>query len=123
MMNFLGQNNSISLFYSIDFFQKFFRFQTILEKYIPKLRKLWQTLIETHSNKQNDNNNIRILKKCEIYGELFGGKYPDFELAADIEPVQVEILYCPYIEFYVFDLALSFSNIPRDYMNWDEAMV
>lgn len=41
-----------------------------------------------------------------LYGELFGGAYPDVESSGHVQPVQVGVSYSPRIEFMLFDICL-----------------
>ena len=69
------------------------------------------------------------LKTLFLYGELFGGAPSNvkFESAKQnnnnideidsqnqrMEAVQGEILYCPYLEFYAFDIAYQTDTVKR----------
>jgi Rnl2 family RNA ligase len=44
-----------------------------------------------------------------IYGELFGGRYNGHARVYK-NPVQKEVLYCPEIEFYVFDVCVNIGG-------------
>eukprot|EP00727_Mastigamoeba_balamuthi_P006713 m51a1_g2662 hypothetical protein (358) ;mRNA; r:651177-652404 len=62
------------------------------------------------------------LRRVSVYGELFGGAYRAGELTDDevARLVQTEILYCPRVEFYAFDLAVSRGH-DRAYFDFQRA--
>ncbi|MGH2507809.1 MAG: RNA ligase family protein, partial [Ktedonobacteraceae bacterium] len=58
------------------------------------------------------------------YGELFGGAYPhpNVPALADFEPIQTGIYYTPDLAFCIFDLAISGSQLPYRYLDYDQAI-
>ena len=49
------------------------------------------------------------LKSVQIYGELFGGLFPN-KKPSDSKAIQSGIHYCPHHDFYAFDVLLGFEN-------------
>ncbi|EFC37142.1 RNA ligase [Naegleria gruberi] len=49
------------------------------------------------------------LKSVQIYGELFGGLFPN-KKPSDAKAIQSGIHYCPHHDFYAFDVLLGFEN-------------
>lgn len=50
---------------------------------------------------------------CEyiiLFGELFGGIYPECHLAPRRVPVQSGVCYCPQIEFMIFDICIKLAQ-------------
>ena len=58
-----------------------------------------------------------------MYGELFCGIYPHEEVNdTGYQPVQKGVYYCPWIDFYAFDILIH-DNQPKPYwMNYLHAM-
>ena len=49
------------------------------------------------------------LKTVQIYGELFGGSFPN-KKPTDAKAIQKGIHYCPHHDFYAFDVLMSFES-------------
>ncbi len=47
-------------------------------------------------------NKINMCKQVTVFGEIFGGSYPEHKQTR--KPVQKEILYCPNVSFGAFDI-------------------
>ncbi len=73
----------------------------IIEKYKPHVLELFQFL-KPKSN-------------LIVYGEIFGSSYPPYPSTR--KPVQKEVLYCPNIEFVVFDIKLDGKYLPIEQTN------
>jgi Rnl2 family RNA ligase len=44
-----------------------------------------------------------------LFGELFGGAYPDCQTTPPRAPVQTGVWYCPHLEFMLFDICINES--------------
>ena len=89
----------------------FFGYKKVFDKYVPNILSLFKDIL--------DSNRFYDLDTVNVYGELFGGKYPDVETPQGIEPVQSEILYCPDLEFYAFDIAIVTLDAIKIYLDYD----
>ena len=49
------------------------------------------------------------LKSVQIYGELFGGSFPN-KKPSDAKAIQNGIHYCPHHDFYAFDVLMTFES-------------
>ncbi len=83
--------------------ENFFNFKSILEETEPKILSIVNKIKNKYTN------TIIII----IYGELFGGIYPDIKTG--FKPVQKGIYYSPNIHFSAFDIYLvTTANIVDD---------
>eukprot|EP00479_Gromia_sphaerica_P013976 TRINITY_DN8075_c0_g1_i1.p1 TRINITY_DN8075_c0_g1~~TRINITY_DN8075_c0_g1_i1.p1 ORF type:complete len:90 (-),score=10.04 TRINITY_DN8075_c0_g1_i1:42-311(-) len=82
------------------------RYQSILDKHSDSVIAAFKD-VERYSRDQ--------VLQIQMYGELFGGGYPheDVEPVDGVELIQDEILYCPGLEFYAFDIAVG-KNSKKD---------
>jgi Rnl2 family RNA ligase len=82
--------------------EKFYNYEELLERYQSKVFSLFETLHNAFPN----------IQTLSVFGEMFGGKYPhpDVKNKANSMVIQKGVYYCPYHEFYAFDLYLSTEN-------------
>lgn len=58
----------------------------------------------------------------QIFGEIIGGIYPKENVEdLGITPVQKGIYYCPWTDFYAFDICII-SEKEKKWFNYEEAM-
>jgi len=76
----------------IDNLSSFFRSDTMVANYEPKIIQLY--------------NYLRVLGVVEnemiVYGELFGGAFPNFK--STVKRINKGVYYAPNLEYYVFDI-------------------
>eukprot|EP01097_Dermamoeba_algensis_P005369 TRINITY_DN3415_c0_g1_i1.p1 TRINITY_DN3415_c0_g1~~TRINITY_DN3415_c0_g1_i1.p1 ORF type:complete len:404 (+),score=105.63 TRINITY_DN3415_c0_g1_i1:90-1301(+) len=84
---------------------KFFNFQSVFRKYEDSCKRLFKRVRELRPD--------RSIKKILIFGELFGGYYPD-QSVSDSVCIQKEILYCPHNDFIIFDIHDGTSFLDHD---------
>lgn len=90
----------------------FFGFQQVVSEIEDRMLSLFEALsLELKAD------------KYIVYGELFGGKYPHPEVAADpdVEAIQTGIYYAPTIGFCAFDIAFEIGG-QKHYLDYDKAM-
>jgi Rnl2 family RNA ligase len=77
----------------------FFGYKKLVNDIAPKVQQIFDIVKEKYID----------VKDLYVFGELFGGKYPhpDVEPVPNALPVQTGIWYCPDINFYVFDMAIT----------------
>lgn len=97
--------------------EKFYSYQTILDKYNYNVIKLFEKtakLIKTKYNKE--------IIQIQLYGELYGGSYPGLDTKYGSKIVQKGIYYSDSNEFAAFDLkywtTLDNKEKPQ-YLDWD----
>jgi len=92
--------------------EKFYDYEELLEGYTPKAISLLSIVQECFPN----------LKTLVVFGEMFGGKYPhpDVKNSNKTMLIQKGVHYCPFHEFYSFDLYLTTEETGR-YLTVDEA--
>ena len=101
--------------------ENFYNWQNILNKYKSNVIKLFGLVKE----KLDIDSNIKIVQ-IQLYGELFGGYYPNVDKINGNKPIQKGIYYSNSNEFAAFDLKyfikhhndLIHSNNVK-YLNWD----
>lgn len=103
--------------------ESFFGWQALLQRIAPQLRAVFDYLQAPEAKpmwQESDSPPLRVF----IFGELFGGGYPNLPSPEGVKPVQTGIYYSPNIEFSAFDLALSFASDPslRTYVNFEDAL-
>jgi len=85
--------------------EKFYDYEELLERYTPKVISLFSIVRERFPD----------LKVLTVFGEMFGGKYPhpDVKNSNKTMLIQKGVHYCPYHEFYAFDLYLTTEETGR----------
>jgi len=78
----------------------FFNFQDILPEVEPKIMIIIDNILNNENNKK--------LETIIVYGELFGGWYPDIK--TKYKPIQKGIYYSPNIHFIAFDIHITYFN-------------
>jgi len=97
--------------------ERFFGWERVVELYSQHLALLYKICTEMIANMEEDgyievNDNIEIV----LYGELFGGSYPHPDVPRDPDAVTVQkgVSYCPWNDFYAFDLQINGAIISYD---------
>jgi Rnl2 family RNA ligase len=75
----------------------FYNHTLIKELYYEKLLELFETVKTEYPETES----------ITVFGELFGGSYPDVEQARGAFKVQKGVFYAPYNEFYAFDIMIN----------------
>nr|WBF70958.1 RNA ligase 2 [Megavirus caiporensis] len=96
----------------------FFNYQIVVERYNKDVFNIFNQIKK----------NIDDLMSIQIYGELFGGAYPDMYVK-DVKPIQKGVYYNPDIDFLVFDIKINYkteSGIPdnnhSEFLSHDEVI-
>jgi Rnl2 family RNA ligase len=89
----------------------FYDYEELIERYKEKSIRLFGRIKEKYSDTET----------VLIYGEMFGGKYPHEAVKNDTKVmcIQKGVFYCPYHEFYGFDLFVCGTDRKR-YLPVDE---
>lgn len=85
----------------------FYNHAFIKELYYEKMLSLFKTVKMYYPQTES----------ITVFGELFGGSYPDVEQARGAIKVQKGVFYAPYNEFYAFDIMINQTT----YLNVTEA--
>ncbi|CAF2977118.1 unnamed protein product [Rotaria socialis] len=87
----------------------------LLNEIIPKIQQLYMFVKNKFTN----------LDKLYVFGELFGGSYPhsDVTKVPNVNAIQTGIWYCPDVEFYAFDLAITIDNEKQTYLDYEFAIL
>jgi len=99
--------------------ESFFNWQTVVDAYIDHISLLYQYCLGMLNDLQ-ESGYIKIVNPDEnqivLYGEIFGGIYnhPDVERVEGASRVQKGVQYCPWNDFYAFDLKINGSFINYD---------
>ncbi|EFC47173.1 predicted protein [Naegleria gruberi] len=89
---------------------QFFYFQKLKERLTSKLENIFR-MVKT---------NYPDLIHVYLFGEIFGGFYPNMPKLEGIEqPVQTGIWYTNDIEFYAFDIAIQKSDLIQIYLDYE----
>ena len=72
--------------------ENFYNYQEILPENLPKVKEIINQVSEMYPK----------YKTIIVYGELFGGSYPNIETKS--KPVQKGVFYSPKLHFYAFDI-------------------
>ncbi|WP_143307509.1 RNA ligase family protein [Chitinophaga vietnamensis] len=91
----------------------FFGFQTVAVKMEEQMTSLFEQLKQDIP-----------AQRYIVYGELFGGKYPHPEVAADeqVQAIQTGVYYSPVIQFCAFDIAVETAEGIKNYLDYDHAI-
>jgi len=76
---------------------KFYNHASIKELYYEKMLRLFEAIKTKYPNTES----------ITVFGEIFGGSYPDVEQARGAMKVQKGVFYAPYNEFYAFDIMIN----------------
>ena len=89
----------------------FYNFEELYERYKEKVIHLFNRVRSKYTD----------LESLSIYGEMFGGRYPHTDVKNDTKVmcIQKGVFYCPYHEFYAFDLYIRGTE-NRKYLSVDE---
>lgn len=98
----MGKRNSFLMNESEE--QAFHKSNIYMRKYFEVVKQIFEYL-----------NLIQGKDVLVIYGELFGGYYPDFPKTT--KPIQRGVYYCPNYEFYAFDIRIN-----ENYTNYDKCV-
>jgi len=92
--------------------EKFYDYEELLEKYTTKAISLFSVVKEK----------IADVKSLTVFGEMFGGKYPHPDVMNSNKTMLIQkgVYYCPYHEFYAFDLYVFMGDTGR-FLTVDEA--
>ena len=92
--------------------EKFYDYQELYERYTSKIMSLFASVA----------NHLTDIKTATVFGEMFGGTYPhpDVKNSPKTMIIQKGVHYCPYHEFYAFDLYVTTDHSGR-YLPVDEA--
>ena len=62
--------------------------------------------------------------KYIIYGELFGGKYPNSDVPTNpnVQAIQTGVYYSPSIHFCAFDIAIETENDFKSYLDYETSL-
>jgi len=96
----------------------FYQYQNLTELYSQHLSLLYQMCVMMMEDMKKDklidfdSNSIEVV----LYGELFGGSYhhPDVKRDDYAQRVQKGVQYCPWNDFYAFDLSINGSIVHYD---------
>ncbi|MDR1183037.1 MAG: hypothetical protein LBL13_13785, partial [Bacteroidales bacterium] len=91
--------------------ENFYRYSELLEQYKEKVINLFTSV------KKTDPDTVSVT----IFGEMFGGRYPHPDIINDtrFNYIQQGVYYCPYHEFYAFDLYVT-DSAESHYLTVDE---
>ncbi|MDR1860573.1 MAG: RNA ligase, Rnl2 family [Bacteroidales bacterium] len=84
--------------------EQFYCYEDVLERYRERVIALFEAVKRQYPD----------TVELQIYGELFGGSYPhpDVKRIRNIMTIQKGVFYCPWHDFYGFDL---FIHAPETY--------
>jgi Rnl2 family RNA ligase len=94
--------------------ETFFNWQEVRDKYREGIKIVFEQAKKYHPETH----------RVTIYGELFGGIYPHDDVKdTGHQPVQKGVYYCPWIDFYAFDIMIH-DTVKKDpyWMNYTHAM-
>ena len=89
--------------------ENFYNYQVILPENLPKIKVIIEQVKKLCPN----------YKTIIIYGELFGGLYPDIQ--SKYKPIQKGVYYSPDLHFYAFDIYVV-EKIARYYLDFEESL-
>lgn len=92
-------------------FGNFFSFQKAFEKYHGSIASLYQMAVTQYiaeTGKQLDSG-----FKVIVYGEIYGGLFPNIPTPEGHIKVQARMAYCPHVDFCIFDIKIVIND-PTD---------
>ncbi|KAJ3403456.1 Protein TOPLESS-RELATED PROTEIN 2 [Chytriomyces hyalinus] len=94
-----------------DTFFNFRQDATLLPMLLPKVNTLYSSLKDRHPS----------LCKVQVFGELFGGAYPDLP-SMHRAPVQRGVMYSPNLCFMAFDICVHLAEKPAMFLDYADVM-
>ena len=93
--------------------ENFYGHSEVFDRFAPAVKQLWN-LCQAE---------ITDLVEIQVFGEMFGGYYPDPTNPAQRKstPIQVEVLYSTKKEFFPFDLRIKLKSDEVKYLDFDRA--
>ena len=88
--------------------EHFFNYQAILPETEPKIMYIVHNILAENDDKKDNKNISKNIKKIIVFGELFGGVYPNMK--TKFKQVQAGIYYSPNIHFIAFDIYIEYDN-------------
>ena len=94
--------------------EKFYEYEELFQRYEARVIALFSIVKECFPK----------MVMLTVFGEMFGGNYPhpDVERDTSVTIMQKGVFYCPYHEFYAFDMYVAEAGEGR-YITVDEANV
>ncbi len=109
------ESNSIKYLKRSSFIENndpFFNYKAMLPQTLPKIEMIIKMLNEKYS--------IHGLEEIIIFGELFGGIYPNIK--SKYKAIQKEVYYSPDLHFYAFDIYIKKNNKENGYfLDYEES--
>ena len=101
----------------------FFGWQSVQSKIKDALQRLFQILSDPQRSNSLFSSTAAVVRAF-VFGELFGGIYPNMPSPSGVQAVQTGIYYSPDVEFIAFDIAVSFDSNPseRSYLNFEDTL-
>ena len=92
--------------------EKFYDYENLHERYTSNVISLF-SIVQGH---------FPDLQSLTVFGEMFGGKYPHPDVKNNNKTMLIQkgVYYCPFHEFYAFDLYLTTEETGR-FLTVDEA--
>ncbi len=90
----------------------FFGYKEILPNTLPKIQLIIENINKKYELAQR-------LEKIIIFGELFGGIYPNMKTKS--KAIQKEVYYSPNLGFYAFDIYVKKENEDGYFLEYDES--
>ncbi|MDR2585149.1 MAG: RNA ligase family protein, partial [Prevotellaceae bacterium] len=92
--------------------EKFFDYEELLDRYHSKVVLLFSMVKKEFPD----------LVSLTLFGEMFGGRYPHPDVKNNFKTINIQkgVFYCPYHEFYAFDMYVALSDSSR-FLSVDEA--
>ena len=90
--------------------EKFFEWENVVDAYEEHLKLLYAICTDLITSSVEDcEGEIKGDIEVILYGELFGGTYPHKDVEKDPTAVKVQkgVYYCPWNDFYAFDLKIN----------------
>lgn len=88
----------------------FFNYKSILPETEPKIKNIVENIKKDFENTKN----------IIIYGELFGGIYPN--MSSEYTPVQKGVFYSSNIHFIAFDIYIDFIDGRSHYLSFEKSI-
>lgn len=91
---------------------EFFGYKEILQYTLPKIEFIIKTLNQKYNNE---------LSQIIIFGELFGGIYPNIHTKT--KAVQKGVFYSPHLHFYAFDIYVKTNNEESYFLDYEYSCI
>lgn len=94
----------------------FFCFQTAFEKYTKSIYPMFILSLSQYTSETGNTPDDSF--QVVLYGEIYGGLYPNIKCPEGHKMVQARMAYCPHVDFCIFDVKIITGDNNHYWLNF-----